>query len=527
MATVAQLEQEISAAKAALGQLEADKGAALREIGTLNAEKDELTAAARKQYQGGDQAGASALRAQAAQLDTRIGNLYSSPAFKNLEAAESKLRTLESDLYAAKQKEEFNAKQNQPPTQTAAADVANSDAGATQNPAPPPTAAGRLTTTDAEKLAAKTESGTNPPVKTLTETQSVNNTSGLPVYAEDGSLATSRRNPETGELYTPLSEGRPGGEPGVGAQGEDGATASNTKQILDTVGNKPFQPRDNVLDQYASYTYNIGWYLMTPAQYKNLQTTAKPSIGQYNLLVQSGGAPENVGGVQPELTNGGTVADVTAAAGRNPFFGLDYYFDNLEIKSVISGKGTNRASNEASLKFTVTEPAGITLIDNLWKAVKGLYGDPKVGYAEGYYALVIRFYGYDKNGKIVQASNSDNSNAVVQKIIPFKIGNIEFSVTNRLVEYQVTGVAVPYDVGFGSNLGVIKSRIEVSGATVRDLLTKGVDPGPVSADDGRQTTPAAPGIRPGVGMSPVQADDTFNQSQADTLSLLAAGGLGA
>ena len=392
--------------------------------------------------------------------------------------------------------------ETQPTQTTAAADVATSAAGATQNPAPPPTTTGRLTTAEAATLAQNTEFGTNPPVKTLTETQSVDNTRGLPIYSEDGTLLNTRRNPETGELYTPLSEGRPGSEPGAGAKGEDGATAANTKQVLDTVGNKPFQPRDNVLDQYASYTYNIGWYILTVSQYAALQNTAKPSISQYNLLMQSGGAPENVSGVKPELTDASGrrtgssdprsttfVGGDSTRAGRNPFFGLDYYLDNLEITSLPVGKGTLRANNDASIKFTVTEPANITLINNLYLAVKELYTDPAVTATAAYYALVIRFYGYDESGKIVQARNSDNNDAVVEKIIPFTLASIEFEVSNKLVEYQVTGVGVPYNMGFGSNLGVIKSKIELSGATVKDLLTKGIDPTTVSADDGRDTTP--------------------------------------
>jgi hypothetical protein len=381
----------------------------------------------------------------------------------------------------------------QTPTQSAASSVAASAAGATQNPPTPPTSTGRLTTTEAATLAQNTEYGTNPPVKTLTETQSVNNTSGLPVYNEEGGLATSRRNPETGELYTPLnSEGRPGGQPGVGAAGEDGATAANTKQIIAAAqaNQSAFAPRNNVLDQYASYTYNIGWYLMTPEQYTALQKTRKMTISQYNLLIQSGGAPSTVEGVQPELTTGGAVAGVSRSAGRNPFFGLDYYFDNLEIKSVITGKGSNSAHNAAELSFSVTETAGITLIDNLWNAVKAAYKDSKIPYSAAIYALVIRFYGYDENGKIVQASDSDNKNAVVEKIIPFKLADIDFTVSNKLIEYRVKGVAIPYTVGFGTNLGVIKANIEISGATVKDLMTKGVALAEVSPADGRKTTPA-------------------------------------
>jgi hypothetical protein len=369
-----------------------------------------------------------------------------------------------------------NPENTLPPTASAAADVANSAAGATQNPAPPPASTGRLTTTEADRLAAKTETGTNPPVKTLAETQSVS--------------------PTATNSNTPGPEGRPGGEPGVGATGEDGSTAANTRQIIAAVqaSQAEFAPRDNVLDQYASYTYNIGWYLMTPVQYSELCKTKKIAVSQYNLLVQSGGAPASVEGVQPELTTSGAVTGVSKSAGRNPFFALDYYFDDLEIKSVVTGKGSNSAHNAAELSFTVTETAAITLIDNLWKAVKASYKDSKIPYRAAIYALVIRFYGYDENGKIVQASDSDNRSAVVEKIIPFKLSDIQFTVSNKLIEYQVTGVAIPYTVGFGSNLGVIKSDIQVSGATVKDLLTKGVVLAEVSPADGRTptSTPATP-----------------------------------
>jgi hypothetical protein len=316
-------------------------------------------------------------------------------------------------------------------------------------------------------------------VKTLAQTQSVN--------------------PETGELYTPLSDGRPSGPAGVGATGEDGATAANTTQILNAVGNAQFQPKDNVLDQYASYTYNIGWYLMTPEQYMSLTTTKKISVSQYNLLIQTGGAPLTIDGVQTNLTSTGSVSGVSQSAGRNPFFGLDYYLDNIELRSVVTGKGTNGAHNVADMKFTVIEPGNITLINNLWDAVKAVYKESGIPYSAAYYALIIRFYGYDANGKIVQARNSDNNNAIVEKIIPFQLSDIHFTVSNKLVEYNITGVAEPYLVGFGTSRGVIKKNIEITGATVKELLNKNAVAVPVSSADGRTPTPtvATPGTPAG------------------------------
>ena len=84
MATVAEIEQQIAALRAQLGSLEAAKNAVLQEINTLTAEMNDLRAAARRQAVGGDMAGADALRAQAAQIEARIGQLYQSPAFTNL-----------------------------------------------------------------------------------------------------------------------------------------------------------------------------------------------------------------------------------------------------------------------------------------------------------------------------------------------------------------------------------------------------------------------------------------------------------
>ena len=409
-----------------------------------------------------------------AQLEKDLANSRANPALADLiPSQERNVARTQADIATLEQREadvqaQIAAIPDEPPAQSAAADVANSAAGATQNPAPAPVSTGRLTTTEAATLAQNTETGTNPPVKTLTQTQSV-------PPANTGN--------ET--------EGRPGGEPGAGAKGEDGSTAANTKQIISAVqaNQSTFAPRNNVLDQYASYTYNIGWYLMTPEQYTALQKTSKISVSQYNLLVQSGGAPSSVEGVQPDLTSGGAVTGVSQSAGRNPFFGLDYYFDNLEIKSTITGKGSNRAHNATKIKFTVTETAGITLINNLSKAVKAVYKDSGIEYISAFFALVIRFYGYDENGKIVQASDSDNKSAVVEKIIPFKLSDIQFSVSNKLVEYQVTAQTYSYTIGFGSSLGVIKAQIQISGATVKDILTKGAAVPAVSPADGRIPTP--------------------------------------
>lgn len=379
-----------------------------------------------------------------------------------------------------------------PPGPTASAEVKDSNDGATQAPPSPATTTdGRLTTQQAETLAGQTETGTNPPTKPLTETQSVSpNTVSEPskyTVEDDTSLgtavsgaATQGQDPTSfyGDPSVDARDNQPGGLPGAGATDDnpnaDGQSRATTVRILNAVKNSKFTPRPNVLDQYATYTYSLSWYLMPTVRYNDLVNSGKLSYASYSLLAQSGGAP-----TQPD-----------AGLGRNEFFGLDYYIDNLEIRSVITGKGSNRAHNTAELQFTITETAGVTLIENLYKAVASVYNRPDFPHASALYCLVIKFYGYDDNGKMVSANSNG---AIVEKIIPFKIKNITFAIANKVVEYKVEAVAINYTVGFGSNLGVIKSRIELSGTTIKDLLVSGIPGGEkVSPDDGRQTSPAPP-----------------------------------
>jgi hypothetical protein len=69
--------------------------------------------------------------------------------------------------------------------------------------------------------------GTNAELRTTAETQAItgnNNTSGQLVIAEDGSVSTLRRNPETGDLYDPGPNAAPVAGPGAGATDDTGGT---------------------------------------------------------------------------------------------------------------------------------------------------------------------------------------------------------------------------------------------------------------------------------------------------------------
>lgn len=272
------------------------------------------------------------------------------------------------------------------------------------------------------------------------------------------------------------------------------------------------QPEPNILDQYSSYTYNISIYLLPSSDYANILSTKTVNLRGSQLLMQSGGAPisEAFAAVN---TAGGPGATVDAA-GRNQFFPLDYYLDNVSVQSVLPGKGTRSATSNIELSFTVTEPNGITFLDNLYRAVDAMVGgnqDPKrrQNYASQHYLMAIRWYGYDENGQLVKAgrprdsrANTDGT-AVSEKFIPFMFTGITFKIANQLVEYRCEAV-VPQNYGAtGQGRGVIPYNIELSAATLGKAFSGSavINTTPDPAQNGRPSTPT-----PGAQTSPAPSN---------------------
>jgi len=290
------------------------------------------------------------------------------------------------------------------------------------------------------------------------------------------------------------------GDNSADARGNDDSPApsSNGAQqaVNQSFGGQAITPQPNVLDQYASYTYAISWWLLTPAQYNNLAsgTAGAVSTAGWSLLMQDGGAP---------------------IAGRNQFFPVDYYLDDLEIESFLMGKGTNMSNNGMSIRFKVVEPNGITLIQNLYKALvasqSGQSGQPP-NYAAATYCLTIQFYGYDSNGKLVApATGYTNSNgiisvptsqAVIKKYYPFVIQDMTFRTVANAIEYQVTGSPIPYSTGAAQARGTIPFAFQLSGQTVSQLLQGNPAGSVTNTDQGARNNSPQPQTQP----TPIQPD---------------------
>lgn len=304
--------------------------------------------------------------------------------------------------------------------------------------------------------------------------------------------ATANTNTNTGASAAQVASGatarnvQPTSTPGVGSAGDDQLNATRT-QINAYFGGptRAIVPQDNILDRYASYSYNISIYIMSPEDYRRLLTSKKKNISGLQLLMSSGGAPGQVAGTVSTVTDpaSGTITTTGGSVpGRNQFFPLDFYIDDVRLKSVISGKGTAGPHNVFDMTFKVVEPNGITFLDNLYAATQDYVarngGIKTQNYASQNYLMVIRFYGYDAEGRPVSLTgavrNADGSvgaETIVEKFIPFQFTSIKFRVANRLTEYECQAAVPQSLINIGQGRGTIPYNVEVTATTLKELLT--------------------------------------------------------
>ena len=249
-------------------------------------------------------------------------------------------------------------------------------------------------------------------------------------------------------------------QPGIGSN-DDFPSPSPQKtatEVNNTYNNAlPIQPQPNGLDQFGSYTYSVSLYLMTPQQYSILVQSKTKTVVGYNLLIQSAGAPTE---------------------GRNPYFGDDFYIESLTVESNFPGGGTRMAHSVSSMKITITEPAGITLLDRLYKAVQDFIpkdGAGAINYTSVQYLCVIRWYGWDLDGKLIKnpggGTTLSDPNAAFEKFIPFNIRKINWGVSNKLVSYELDCAPIGQTLGASTARATIPYDIELSESTVKGLLS--------------------------------------------------------
>jgi hypothetical protein len=195
----------------------------------------------------------------------------------------------------------------------------------------------------------------------------------------------------------------------------------------------------------------------------------------------------------------------------------------------------------SSLKFTVVEPQGITLLDRLYKAVANnepkATSDGKVNYTAALYLMVIRFYGYDQDGNIqlpikggLQSdSNTSDPKAAVEKFIPFQLTKVNWSIGSKTVSYDFEGAPVGQIQGGYTARGTIPYDVQLSDMTVGGLLgadVKYAPDAPPASTPGKSTTTNKPAPK-AVAAAPAPTPAPAKASAAQPKKVVTQGLMGA
>ena len=232
--------------------------------------------------------------------------------------------------------------------------------------------------------------------------------------------------------------------------------------------NSPLKPaRENPLSNFSSYTYNISLYMLTPESYNEYTTGGAVDSSKWKLVCRSGGINNN--------------------KARADGFTLDYYIDNLQIVTQISGKETGVASNSYKFSFQVIEPYGFKFPTQLITAAANIQEqtsnkrpdqiDETAVALQSLFLLSVRFYGYDSNGNLIDPKNYPQSDitttekdSVFERNWPITIHSFKFKLDNKMIVYDIQAATIGEHAGFAKTTGLTKETFQIKGKTVKDML---------------------------------------------------------
>lgn len=267
---------------------------------------------------------------------------------------------------------------------------------------------------------------------------------------EGGEFGGGPENAVTADGVVSAGSAEAGGGPSstVKADGRPRDANSNSNQgsgaFKTNIDDVKIDPQENELNDFASYTYGITLWMMSPNEYvKLLQNPTSFSQIPKTLVCRSGGVGKDY----------------------SENFDVDFFIDNLTLSNVAASPTRMAANtNAVDISFDITEPRGVTLIERLKEQAKQSLGEGE-NYITTPYVLEITFRGYDEYGKPVPR-------IIKPKYIPIKIIELKFSVEYSGAVYKVS--AVPYNQNvFNSIRQTIPINLQVKANTVGDIFSNG------------------------------------------------------
>lgn len=211
----------------------------------------------------------------------------------------------------------------------------------------------------------------------------------------------------------------------------------------------------NPLSRYASYTYQLALYAITPEYYRTYKISnfLDPQDPQVALILQSGGFNTNT----------------KRAAG----FEFDYYIDDLKLEAYVAPESRQTSTVTYSIEFKIYESLGFKFITNLFQTLQSLKSVSNElkdlnNASRQLFVLTIKFLGYDIQGNPIQ----DDIILGLTKYYDLICTGIKFKLDGGITVYNFRGVVTNMDV-MGPKKGLVdKGAYNLYGSTVGDVLNK-------------------------------------------------------
>ena len=225
--------------------------------------------------------------------------------------------------------------------------------------------------------------------------------------------------------------------------------------ITVTKGREPNQsstrslPLDNSLKSYSHYNYIITLAVLTDEELNLPDQTIRQRAPENIVMRSTGGAGEAKPLTAFEI-NGNRI---------------EFFIDDLEIKSVVTPNSKSRHATATQIRFQVTEPYSMGLLPQALELACLQAGHSN--YLEAPMALIIEFQGWDEYGKAVSIPNS-------RRVISCKWVSGQFRAGQSGSVYEM--VMVPYnELAFSDIVQNIPVDLSISGRTMNEMLQTGFE----------------------------------------------------
>lgn len=261
-----------------------------------------------------------------------------------------------------------------------------------------------------------------------------------------------------------------------------GPSAGNSDNQTSDAANKPIVSRRtyNPLAQLSSYSYILTLYMISPDAYQAFIDSGRKKIDALSKATPVGeGSPSPGGAIIVARTGGNNSSDRIG--------NMDYFIDNLRMKSAISTKTTGLPlASVSEITFTISEPYGFRFITDLKRAVTKLQSQSgsesykkMTSFINQFFILGIKYYGYDADGNLVKGTDKLYGNMIdplggdglFENFYDIQIRSFRFRLSGDTVNYNIeASVPIVKNVE-GIKRGRLTEGANIQGKTVQDILT--------------------------------------------------------